>query len=48
MPADKILSGIERLMAPKLNEILGELKAINARIDSTNERIDSTTSELTV
>lgn len=42
MPANKVLSGIETLVAPKLNEILGELKAINARIDSTNERIDST------
>lgn len=41
MPADKILSGIERLMSPKLNEILGELKAIHTRIDSTNERVDS-------
>ncbi len=42
MPADKLLAGIERLMSPKLNEIIGELKAINTRIDSTNERIDST------
>jgi chromosome segregation ATPase len=45
MPADKLLAGIERLISPKLNEIIGELKAINGRIDSTNERIDSLRNE---
>ena len=48
MPADKLLSGIERLLSPKLNEILGELKAINTRIDSTNERIDSLRNEMKI
>jgi len=46
MPADKLLAGIERLMSPKLSEIIGELKAINARIDSTNERITSLQSKM--
>jgi flagellar capping protein FliD len=41
----KIPSWIEKLLLPKLSEITGEIKAINARIDSLektmNTRIDS-------
>jgi flagellar capping protein FliD len=42
---EKIPSWIEKLLLPKLSEITGEIKAINARIDSLektmNTRIDS-------
>ncbi len=34
------LSGVERLLLPRLNSIDGELKSINTRIDSVNTRID--------
>ena len=46
MPAEKIPGWIERLLLPDLNEMKGELKAINTRIDSTNERIDSLRNEM--
>ena len=45
MPAEKIPSWIERILLPSLNEIKGEFKAVNARIDSTNEKIDSLRNE---
>jgi chromosome segregation ATPase len=45
MPAEKIPGWIERLLMPKLSEISGDIKAINARIDSTNEKIDSLRNE---
>jgi flagellar capping protein FliD len=38
---EKIPSWIEKLLLPKLSEITGEIKAINARIDSLENRIDS-------
>ena len=38
---EKIPSWIEKLLLPKLSEIIGEIKAINARIDSLDKRIDS-------
>ena len=45
MTADKILAGIERLLSPKLNEILGEVKAVNTRIDSVESQIASLRNE---
>ncbi len=41
MPAEKIPSWIEMLLLPSLNEIKGELKAVNARIDSLDERMNT-------
>jgi tetrahydromethanopterin S-methyltransferase subunit G len=38
---EKIPSWIEKLLLPKLSEITGEIKAINARIDSLEKRVDS-------
>jgi restriction endonuclease S subunit len=45
MPAEKIPSWIERLVIPSLNEIKGELKAINTRIDSVEAQISSLRNE---
>ncbi len=45
MTAEKIPTWIERLLMPKLSEISGDIKAINARIDATNERMDSLRNE---
>ena len=36
---EKIPSWIEKLLLPKLSEITGEIKAINARIDSLEKTI---------
>lgn len=33
----------QQVLMPELNEIKGELKAINTKIDSTNERCDNQT-----
>ncbi len=45
MTAEKIPFWVECLLMPKLNEISGEIKAINTRIDAfeskMNSRIDS-------
>ncbi|MGQ9469318.1 MAG: hypothetical protein ACUVTD_05775 [Nitrososphaerales archaeon] len=38
---EKIPSWIERILLPSLNEIRGELKAVNSRIDSLNFKVDS-------
>jgi tetrahydromethanopterin S-methyltransferase subunit G len=38
---EKIPLWIERILLPKLSEITGEIKAINARIDSLEKRVDS-------
>ena len=38
---EKIPSWIEKLLLPKLSEITGEIKAINARIDSLEKRVNS-------
>ena len=47
---EKIPSWIEKLLLPKLSEITGEIKAINARIDSLektfNERFVSLRNEM--
>jgi len=47
---EKIPSWIEKLLLPKLSEITGEIKAINARIDSLektfNERFISLRNEM--
>jgi chromosome segregation ATPase len=49
---EKIPSWIEKLLLPKLSEITGEVKAINARIDSLektfNERFISLRNEMLV
>jgi predicted nucleic acid-binding Zn-ribbon protein len=36
----------ERILLPRLDNIDGEIKALNTKIDATNTRIDSTKSEL--
>jgi flagellar capping protein FliD len=45
MPAEKIVeklpSWIERILLPSLNEIKGEIKAINTRIDSLDDKMDT-------
>ncbi len=46
MPAEKIPSVIERLLLPRLSEISGDIKALNAKVDSTNERIGSLESKM--
>jgi hypothetical protein len=43
--AEKLPSWLERVLVSSLNEIGGELRAVNTRIDSTNERIDSMRNE---
>ena len=48
MPAEKVPSWIRQFLMPELNEIKGELKAINARIDSTNERINALESKMDI
>lgn len=45
MTAEKIPSWFERLLLPTLNEMKGELKAINTRIDSLDGKIDSLRNE---
>ncbi len=39
--AEKVPSWIERILVPSLNEIKGELRAINTRMDSLDGMIDS-------
>lgn len=48
MTAEKIPAWLKQVLMPELIEIKGELKAINARVDSTNERIDSLRTEMSV
>ena len=43
---ESIIKALERYLTPQLNEIKGELKAINTRFDATNSRIDSLRNEL--
>ena len=38
---EKIPSWLERLLLPRLNEIIGEIKALNSRVNSLENRIDS-------
>ncbi len=45
MPVEKVPTWLKQVLMPELNEIKGELKAINTRIDSTNERIESLRNE---
>ncbi len=49
MPAEKIPSWLKQVLMPELNEIKGELKAVNTRIDALesnlNIRIDSLRNE---
>jgi predicted nucleic acid-binding Zn-ribbon protein len=44
--AEKIPSWIEMLLLPKLSEIGGEIKALNARIDSLEKTIESLRNEM--
>ena len=37
---EKIPSWIERLLLPKLNEITGEIKALEAKIESVDNKVD--------
>ncbi|MCK4476618.1 MAG: hypothetical protein KAU16_07815 [Methanophagales archaeon] len=37
---EKIPSWIERLLLPKLNEIVGEIKALEAKIESVDNKVD--------
>ncbi len=41
MPAEKIPTWIKQVLMPELNEIKGELKSVNTRIDALNEKIDT-------
>jgi outer membrane murein-binding lipoprotein Lpp len=41
MPAEKIPGWIERLLMPKLSEISGDIKAINARIDALESNMNT-------
>ena len=46
MAAESFIKTLERFLTPQLNEIKGELKAINTRIDALDEKIDSVKNEL--
>ena len=37
---ERILGWIERLLMPKLNEISGEIKALEAKIESVDSKVD--------
>nr|CBH37063.1 hypothetical protein BSM_05400 [uncultured archaeon]CBH40078.1 hypothetical protein BSM_35570 [uncultured archaeon] len=37
---EKIPGWIERLLLPKLNEITGEIKALEAKIESVDNKVD--------
>ncbi len=39
--AEKAPSWIERVLLPSLNEIKGEIKAVNTRIDALDDKIDT-------
>ncbi len=39
--AEKVPSWIERILVPSLNELKGEIKAVNARIDSLDDRMNT-------
>jgi hypothetical protein len=41
MPVEKIPTWIERLLLPKLSEISGDIKAINARIDALESNMNT-------
>jgi len=41
MPVEKIPGWVERLLLPAVNEIKGDIKAINTRIDSLDEKINA-------
>ncbi len=38
--AEKVPAWLERVLLPSLNEIRGEIKAVNTRIDSLDEKMD--------
>ncbi|GFO96812.1 uncharacterized protein ig2599ANME_1002 [groundwater metagenome] len=46
MPVEKIPSGIERLLLPKLSSIEGELKEFRSELKAINTRIDSTDAKI--
>ena len=48
MAAEKIPGWIERLLLPKLNEISGDIKAVNSRIDSLEDRIGGLETNLNI
>jgi len=37
----RFLVGLKGLLLPRLNEIIGEIKALNSRVNSLENRIDS-------
>ncbi|NJD53798.1 MAG: hypothetical protein FIB07_13130 [Candidatus Methanoperedens sp.] len=45
MPVEKVPSWIKQVLMPELNEIKGELKSINTRIDSVEAQIVSLRNE---
>ena|SRR3972149_166957 len=45
MPVEKVPSWIKQVLMPELNEIKGELKSINTRIDSVEAQIGSLRNE---
>ncbi len=48
MPVEEVPSWIKQALIPEFNEIKGELKAINARIDSVEHRINGLESNLNI
>lgn len=38
---ESIIKALERYLTPQINEIKGELKAINTRIDALDEKMDT-------
>ncbi len=48
MPVEKVPSWIKQVLIPEFNKIEGELKAINARIDSVEHRIAGLESNLNI
>ncbi len=45
MPVEKVPSWIKQVLMPELNEIKGELKSINTRIDSVEAQVGSLRNE---
>lgn len=44
--AEKAPGWVTRLLLPEIQEMKGDLKALNAKVNSTNERIDSLRNEM--
>jgi len=44
--AEKVPGWLERILLPRLSEISGEMKALNARVENLSSKIDSLRNEV--